>query len=90
MFKNAKAAEECVAELGSAFLCAHFRYSYIQAQSPAYLDSWLKVLKEDDRAIFSLASYASQAADWILQKGHGVDETTPAVEQRKVDDAIPY
>jgi hypothetical protein len=32
----------------------------------------------------------SQAADWLLQKGHGVDETTPAVEQPKVDDVTPY
>ena len=36
-----------------------------------------------------LDRYASQAADWLLKKGHGVDETTPAVEQPK-EDAIPY
>jgi antirestriction protein ArdC len=63
---------------------------YIEAQSPAYLEGWLSVLKEDNRAIFSIASYASQAADWLLQKGHGVDETTPTVEQAKVADEIPY
>jgi antirestriction protein ArdC len=34
-------------------------------RSTAYLDHWLKVLKEDHRAIFSAASYASHAADWI-------------------------
>jgi antirestriction protein ArdC len=28
---------------------------------------WLKVLKADSRAIFSVASYASQAADWLLK-----------------------
>jgi antirestriction protein ArdC len=84
------ATEELVAELGSAFLCAHLGYSYIEAQSPAYLESWLKVLKADSRAIFSTASYASQAADCLLQKGPGADETTPDVERPKVDDAIPY
>ncbi|UFW82999.1 hypothetical protein BjapCC829_23730 [Bradyrhizobium barranii] len=29
-------------------------------------------------------------ADWLLQNGHGVDETTPAVENQKVDDEMPY
>ncbi|WP_256808765.1 zincin-like metallopeptidase domain-containing protein, partial [Bradyrhizobium sp. Bra64] len=77
------AYEELVAELGSAFICAHFGYSYIEAQSPAYIEGWLKVLEADNRAVFSIASYASQAADWLLQKGHGVDETKPAVEQPK-------
>jgi hypothetical protein len=43
-----------------------------------------------NRAIFSIASYASQAADWLLQKGHGVDENAPGVERAKVDDTIPY
>jgi len=31
-----------------------------------------------------------QAADWLLQKGHGVDQDTPEVERPKVDGAIPY
>ena len=49
IFKEAYATEELVAELGSPFLCAHLGYSYIEAQSPAYLESWLKVLKADSR-----------------------------------------
>ena len=31
----------------------------------AYIASWLKVLKEDPRAIFLAASQAQQAADWM-------------------------
>jgi antirestriction protein ArdC len=59
IFKDAYPTEELVAELGSAFLCALSGYcSYIEAQSPTYLNGWLKVLKEDRRAIFSIASYA--------------------------------
>jgi antirestriction protein ArdC len=65
IFKDAYATEELVAELGSAFICAALGYSYEEAQSPAYIESWLKVLKQDSRAIFSIASYASQAADWL-------------------------
>jgi antirestriction protein ArdC len=101
VFKEAYAAEECVAELASAFLCAHLGFSYIEAQSPAYIESWLKVLKQDTRAIFSLASYASQAADWLRQREHVVtgpndpDELArieSAVAQAKelVDDEIPF
>lgn len=86
VFKTDYATEELVAELGSAFLCAHLGYSYTEAQSPAYIEGWLKVLKADTRAIFSIASYASQAADWLRNKS--VPE-----EPAKTDDmadAIPY
>lgn len=81
VFKEQYAAEECVAELGSAFLCAHTGFSYIEAQSPAYIESWLKVLKADSRAIFSIASYASQAADWIRDRQHAVTAQTPDCER---------
>ena len=54
--------EELVAELGASFVCGHLGYSYIDSQSPAYIDHWLKVLKEDSRAIFQVASFASRAA----------------------------
>jgi hypothetical protein len=36
-----------VAELGSAFAWANLGYSYIEAQSPAYIEGCLKVLKAD-------------------------------------------
>ena len=31
----------------------------------AYIASWLEVLKNDSRAIFTAASKAQQAADWM-------------------------
>jgi antirestriction protein ArdC len=31
----------------------------------AYIGSWIKVLKNDKRAIFSAASYAQRAADFL-------------------------
>jgi antirestriction protein ArdC len=43
-------------------------YSYNAAQSPAYLDHWLKVLKADAHALFQIASQASKAADWPLKQ----------------------
>ena len=32
----------------------------------AYIASWIKVLKDDKRAIFSAASYAQRAVDFLL------------------------
>jgi antirestriction protein ArdC len=68
-----------VAELASCFVCATYGFSWQEAQSPAYLDNWLKV----SRAIFSIASYASQAADWLLNRAKEENMS-------KVEDAIPY
>lgn len=59
------AAEELVAELGSAFFCAHAGIAG-RLQHASYIDSWLKVLKSDSRAIFTAASKAQQACDFLL------------------------
>lgn len=61
----AYAMEELVAELGAAFLCAEFGLDNAHANQAAYLDSWLKVLKADNRAIFTAASKAQKAADYL-------------------------
>lgn len=65
------AAEELVAELGAAFLCADLDINpEPRPDHAAYVASWLKVLKNDYRAIFTAASYAQKAADFLhgLQK----------------------
>ena len=63
---EAYAAEELIAELGAAFVCADL----VLAPEPrpdhaAYVASWLKVLRTDKRAIFTAAAKAQQAADWM-------------------------
>lgn len=60
------AREELVAEIGSAFLCAQVGVPLDGLQHPAYLESWLKVLREDKRAIISAASKARKASELIL------------------------
>lgn len=65
--------EELVAELGAAFLCAELGVTPEPREDhAAYLASWLKVLKEDKRAIFSAAAHAQRAADFLqgLQGQH--------------------
>ncbi len=60
------AAEELVAELGAAFLCADLALaSEPRPDHAAYVASWLKVLKADSRAIFTAAAKAQQATDWM-------------------------
>lgn len=62
------AREELVAELGSAFLCADLGIMPdIRADHAAYLGHWLKILKDDKRAIFSAAAHAQRAADFLQQ-----------------------
>lgn len=63
------AMEELVAELGAAFLCGHFNISSSPRQDHAqYLSHWLSVLKSDTRAIFTAASKASQAVDFLTRE----------------------
>lgn len=60
------AMEELVAELGAAFLSADLDLTpEPRADHAAYIASWLKVLKDDKRAIFSAAAYAQRAADYL-------------------------
>src|SRR5258706_10110953 len=66
---SAYAAEELIAELGAAFTCAHLGLStQPRADHAAYISSWLKVLKADARAIFTAASKAQQATDWLIAR----------------------
>jgi antirestriction protein ArdC len=66
---NAYAAEELIAELGAAFTCAHLGLSTEPREDHAqYINSWLRVLKADKRAIFTAASKAQQACDWLVKR----------------------
>jgi antirestriction protein ArdC len=61
---EAYAAEELVAELNAAFLCAHLGIAG-ELRHAEYLGHWLTLLKEDSRAIFTASSKASQAANFL-------------------------
>jgi antirestriction protein ArdC len=79
------AMEELVAEIGAAFLCADLGITpETREDHAAYVASWLKVLKDDKRAIFTAASHAQKAADYLhgLQSQTSIaapDQTQPAV-----------
>lgn len=60
------AMEELVAELGAAFLASDLGLSpEMRADHAGYIASWIKVLKDDKRAIFTAASHAQRAADFL-------------------------
>jgi len=62
------AMEELVAELGSAFLCADLDLALEPREdSASYIASWLEVLKGDNRAIFTAASHAQCATDYLAK-----------------------
>ena len=65
---KAYAAEELVAEIGAAMLCAKYRIvdDRTEANSAAYLQSWIEFLSEETgAAIVSAASKAQRACDLI-------------------------
>lgn len=63
---HAYAAEELVAEIGAAFLCAELGITQeVRPDHAQYLASWLKLLKDDSRAIFTAAAKASEAAAFL-------------------------
>lgn len=63
---EAYALEELIAELGSAFLCADLAITpEVRDDHASYLDSWLRVLRQDARVLFSAASHASKAVDYL-------------------------
>ena len=58
------AAEELIAELGGAFLCAEFGFDG-DVRSAGYIGTWIELLKADKRAFFTACSHASKAADYL-------------------------
>lgn len=66
----AYAFEELVAEMGAAFLCQDYGIQG-ELRHAGYIQSWLKALKDDSKAIFKASALAQKAADYI----NGLDAT---------------
>ena len=64
--RDSLAIEEICAELTASFVLADLGIAHHpRADHAAYVASWLRVLKDDPRAIFTAASKAQAAADWM-------------------------
>ncbi|OXC78638.1 ArdC family protein [Caballeronia sordidicola] len=76
---QAYAAEELIAEMGAAFLCAQLGITpEIREDHASYLDHWLTVLKADKRAIFTAASQAQRACDYLFSLQGDAQSEVPA------------
>lgn len=71
------AAEELVAELGAAFLCAEFGFDG-DLRHAGYIQSWIKLLKDDKHAFTRAASAASKAHQYL--RGLAYREDAPVDE----------
>jgi antirestriction protein ArdC len=72
------AREELVAELGAAFVLADLGIApEIRQDHATYIQSWLTILKNDKRFVFSAASHAQRAVDYL----HGL-QPRPEIEER--------
>jgi antirestriction protein ArdC len=74
--ERAYAAEELVAELSAAFLCAEFSIDG-DLRHAGYIQFWIALLKADGRAFFTACSKAQAAADYL--RGLALGERQPAV-----------
>jgi antirestriction protein ArdC len=75
---NAYAFEELVAELGAAFICAELGVTPSAGgrdDHAAYIQGWLKTLKNDKRAIFTAAKKATEAAEWVIEQSNNAEQT---------------
>jgi len=67
---QAYAAEELVAEIGAAFLCAELGITQeVRPDHAQYLANWLKLLKDDSKTIFTAAARASEATRFLRGSG---------------------
>lgn len=77
------AREELVAELGSAFLAADLGlYLEPRPDHASYIAHWLKVLKDDKRFLFSAASHAQKATDFLHRLQPGAALPADDIEER--------
>ena len=82
------AVEELVAEMGAAYLTATLEVPNTSAatNSASYLADWLRVLRADSRAIFTAATAAQKAADYILAFSRG-SQASEEVEEGELQEA---
>ncbi len=85
-----------IVELTSSFIMADLGIAHrARAEHAAYIASWIEILKDDPRAIFTAASKAQAAADWMhaqqsrqMLTGDSVDIDRIAVPLAQPDQAM--
>jgi antirestriction protein ArdC len=60
--------------MGAAFLCQDYGIQG-ELRHAGYIQSWLKALRDDSKAVFKAAALAQKAADYL----NGLDATAEAI-----------
>ena len=63
---NGYALGELIAEIGACYLCSELGIPTNDENHHAYLNGWLKKMKQDSSFIFQASSQASRATDYIM------------------------
>lgn len=78
--------EELVAEMGAAYLCGICGIENATIDnSAAYIQSWLKKLKNDNKFVMMAASYAQRAVDYILDNQQSPAETVSINPEKEAE-----
>jgi antirestriction protein ArdC len=80
---EAYAAEELIAELSAAFLCSQYHING-DLRHAGYIASWLRVLKNDNKAIFKAAALAQKSADYIKAFASSEEAAQPVAEESEL------
>ena len=58
--------EELVAEISASFTCAEYGFDAEIEQSAAYVQSWLRIFRNDKQMLIRASIQAQKATDWML------------------------
>lgn len=87
---HAYAFEELVAELGAAFLCANLEITNTPRPDHAqYIAGWIATLKGDTKAIFTAASLATRAVDYLFEQQPKADAAPDEIVRQHNDPPRP-
>ncbi len=64
---QAYAFEELVAELGAAFTCSQLGIVPALEHHASYLENWIEIIQDDNRAFFRATALAQKAANLLLE-----------------------
>jgi|LNFM01.1.fsa_nt_gb antirestriction protein ArdC len=84
--RHQHAAEEVIAEMTAAFVCAELGLAAEpRADHAQYIGHYLKLIRDDSRAIFTAAAAASKAAAYLFSFSNPKDTTCPATSPTSIE-----
>lgn len=73
------AFEELVADMSAAFVCSELNLSSDLENHASYLDHWMRIIQQDNKAFFRAYGLAQAAADSLLETA-GLQSSTTAAQ----------